>query len=135
VYNNRIFRSKENIETMSKDNVFNFKKIGIPNTKFENLIERILLLYNGTSCFKKKHYCLFCNGNIIGIRYSIEQENLISSFNEMNYENKIDVIEEFIKLFDKEICFNEKIIILNNSSNVTGYEITEAIDRYKRNIV
>lgn len=56
---------------------------------------------------------------------------MISEFEKLNYNEKLDIISEIIVRYDNETYFNEKITVLNFDSNLNGFDIAKNIQNIK----
>lgn len=80
----------------------------------------------------KKNISYLENNNIYGVDYLIDNSGkIISEFEKLNYNEKLDIISEIIIRYDNETYFNEKITVLNFGSNLNGFDIAKNIQNIK----
>ncbi len=127
--NNQINNKNEANPSLVEDDdliVFNFESIGI-----ENYLCNSFLRYNAV-IFNKLLKCndaIEENGNILGIDYESKVEIVISSFEKLSFNEKLDLIGELIIRYDNEAFFNHHIIPFN--LEYSGYDIAKLIKDFK----
>lgn len=83
------------------------------------------MLYNGLTNTKKAY---INNTNVIGIEYD---KNLISKFESLSFNEKLDMFSEIVIRYDNETYFKDKITILTFDSKSNGFDIAKIIQGYK----
>lgn len=86
------------------------------------------MLYNGLTNTKKAY---IDNTNVIGIEYDKDDKNLISKFERLSFNEKLDMFSEIIIRYDNETYFKDKITILTFDSKLSGFDIAKIIQEYK----
>ena len=71
------------------------------------------------------------NGTIMGITYSKEDQNIVSQFEKLDYNEKLDVFSEIIIRYDNETFFDERTLVLSFGSELDGFNITKMIKDFK----
>ena len=86
------------------------------------------MLYNELTNTKKAY---IDNTNVIGIEYDKDDKNLISKFERLSFNEKLDMFSEIIIRYDNETYFKYKITILTFDSKLSGFDIAKIIQEYK----
>lgn len=73
------------------------------------------------------------NGNVLGIEYDDEDKEILSKFEKLSFNEKLDVISEIIIRYDLEKYFKERIAMLTFDSTTNGFEIAKRIKDFKNN--
>ena len=71
------------------------------------------------------------NTNVIGVIYDKDDKTLISKFESLDFNEKLDVFSEMIIRYDNETYFKDKITILTFDSKSSGFNIAKIIQEYK----
>lgn len=121
IYNDKVINEKNKV-------IFNFRKIGISKRVAHNLIEQVGYIYNEYNEYKRKNRCICIDGNIIGIKYSKNVEHIIELFDDVDFNNKLKSIIQIIDIYDNKICFEDKIIRINSTFNITKCNMIEKIN-------
>lgn len=121
IYNDEVINEKNKV-------IFNFRKIGISKRVAHNLIEQVGYIYNEYNEYKRKNRCICIEGNIIGIKYSKNVEHIIELFDDVDFNNKLKSIIQIIDIYDNKICFEDKIIRINSTFNITKCNMIEKIN-------
>lgn len=128
--NNQINNKNEVNPNLVEDDdliVFNFNNIGYSNEVCDIFVHYIVMVNNIISNNKVYIDC----GNVIGLNYN---NRIISSFEKLNFIDKIDVISELIIRYDNKIYFNEQLEVVSFDSELSGYDIAYLITKYKERI-
>ena len=88
--------------------IFNLESIGLPSNAGTILLQYFVMLYNGITKTKSIYEA---NGNILGIKYTDEENKLNSQFEKLDFNEKLDIISEIIIRYDNETYFDKKITI------------------------
>lgn len=125
--NNQINNKNEANPNLVEDNhfiVFNFDNIGYSNEVCDIFLHYLVMVNNIISDDKLYIDC----GNVIGLNYD---NRIISSFEKLNFIDKIDVISELIIRYDNKTYFNEQLEVVSFDSKLSGYDIAHLIIKYK----
>lgn len=123
-------KNKANPNLVEDDDiiVFNFYNIGYSNEVCDIFVHYLTMVHNIMSNEKVYIDC----GNVIGLNYD---NRIISSFEKLNFIDKIDVISELIIRYDNKTYFNEQLEVVSFDSELSGYDIAHLINKFKeRNI-
>ncbi len=71
------------------------------------------------------------NGNVIGVKYSDDDKKLASTFEKLDFNEKLDVFSEIIIRYDNETYFTNKITIITFDSKSNGFDIAKKIQNFK----
>lgn len=71
------------------------------------------------------------NGNVIGVKYSDDDKKLVSTFEKLDFNEKLDVFSEIIIRYDNETYFTNKITIITFDSKSNGFDIAKQIQNFK----
>ena len=109
--------------------IFSFSSIGLPNDLCCTILHYLEYYYN-VNTNEKKAYDY--DGIVIGVQYTQDDNEIVSIFEKLSFENKLDVISEIIIRLDNESFF-EKIKLSNIFDiNTSGFNIANLINDYKK---
>ena len=108
--------------------VLTLESVGLSQNACTILLEYFVMLYNGITKTKDAYED---NGNVIGIVYDKDDKEVISKFEKLNFNEKLDIFSEIIIRYDNEIYFDEKIINLTFDSKLNGFDIANMIKSFK----
>lgn len=83
--------------------IFKFENIGLSPNLNNLFLEINIQLYN----IKFNDNLFLIDGNIRGIKYSIEEKELISKFEKLKFDEKLDVISELVIKYNKDTYFKK----------------------------
>ena len=128
--NNQINEDNEaNPNLIDKDiKIFTLDIVGSSYNACTILLEYFVMLYNGLTNTKKAY---IDNTNVIGIEYDKDDKNLISKFESLSFNEKLDMFSEIIIRYDNETYFKYKITILTFDSKSNGFDIAKIVQEYK----
>lgn len=107
---------------------FTLDMVGLSYNACTILLEYFIMLYNSLTNIKNAY---IDNTNIIGITYDKDDKNLISKFESLDFNEKLDIFSEIIIRYDNETYFKDKITILTFDSKSNGFDIAKIIQEYK----
>lgn len=108
--------------------VLTLESVGLSQNACTILLEYFVMLYNGITKTKDAYED---NGNIIGIVYDKDDKEVISKFEKLNFNEKLDLFSEIIIRYDNETYFDEKITNLTFDSKLNGFDIANMIKSFK----
>ena len=111
--NNQVNDKNElNPDLLEDDNlkIFNLEAIGLSPNACTILLQYFAMIYNGMTNSKDAYED---NGTIMGITYSKEDQNIVSQFEKLDYNEKLDVFSEIIIRYDNETFFDERTLVLS----------------------
>ena len=129
--NNQVNDKNElNPDLLEDDNlkIFNLEAIGLSPNACTILLQYFAMIYNGMTNSKDAYED---NGTIMGITYSKEDQNIVSQFEKLDYNEKLDVFSEIIIRYDNETFFDERTLVLSFGSELDGFDITKMIKDFK----
>lgn len=109
--NNQVNDKNElNPDLLEDDNlkIFNLEAIGLSPNACTILLQYFAMIYNGMTNSKDAYED---NGTIMGITYSKEDQNIVSQFEKLDY--------------------NERTLVLSFGSELDGFNITKMIKDFK----
>lgn len=109
--------------------IFTLDIVGLSYNACTILLEYFVMLYNGLTNTKKAY---IDNTNVIGIEYDKDDKNLISKFESLSFNEKLDMFSEIVIRYDNETYFKDKITILTFDSKSNGFDIAKIIQEYKK---
>lgn len=129
--NNQINEDNEaNPNLIDKDiKIFTLDIVGLSYNACTILLEYFVMLYNGLTNTKKAY---IDNTDFIGIEYDKDDKNLISKFENLSFNEKLDMFSEIVIRYDNETYFKDKITILTFDSKSNGFDIAKIIQEYKK---
>jgi len=108
--------------------VLTLESVGLSQNACTILLEYFVMLYNGITKTKDAYED---NGNVIGIVYDKDDKEVISKFEKLNFNEKLDLFSEIIIRYDNETYFDEKITNLTFDSKLNGFDIANMIKSFK----
>ena len=101
--------------------------IGYSNEVCDIFVHYLVMVSNIIS--DDKVYIDCCN--VIGLNTN---NKMISSFEKINFIDKIDVISELVIRYDNKTYFNEQLEVVSFDSELSGYDIAYLIIKYKERL-
>ena len=133
--NNDQINSKNEINpNLVEDNeliILNMKSLNFPDNYCTVFLQYLVVVNN---IINEANQIYEDNGNVIGIDYSEEDKMIISLFEKLCFEEKLDVFSELFIRYDNETYFSRKITMLSWSDDVTGFDIARLIQTIKKEI-
>ena len=129
--NNQVNDKNElNPDLLEDDNlkIFNLEAIGLSPNACTILLQYFAMIYNGMTNSKDAYED---NGTIMGITYSKEDQNIVSQFEKLDYNEKLDVFSEIIIRYDNETFFDERTLVLSFGSELDGFNFAKMIKDFK----
>lgn len=106
--------------------IFNMNVLGFPNGYCDNFLLYLMSIYNYLTTNKDAYED---NGNIIGVEYTEVDKKLMSSFEKLSYNEKLDIYAELFIRYDNDTYFSKKITII--TLDQTGYLLARKIEDLK----
>ena len=100
---------------------------------FNELNELAFLLYN-TFVYNKligKKEAYEDNGVIVGIGYNECDNELISKFEKLEFDEKLDIFSEIIIRYDNETYFDKRITMISFDTELSEFDIANIIKDFK----
>lgn len=109
-------------------NIFNMESLGFPSNYCTIFLEYNVMLYQQILQTKDVYED---NGNIIGIEYNETESKIINDFEQLSYNEKLDIFSELFIRYDNETYFKNKITMMTFDSKRNGFELAREIKKYK----
>ena len=71
------------------------------------------------------------NGNVMGLTFDENEKKLLSNYEKMSFNEKLDIFSELIIRYDNETYFENKIPVVTFSTNFSGFDIAYLIQGKK----
>lgn len=108
--------------------IFNLEVVGLSPNACTILLQYFTMLYNGITNTSDAYED---NGSVLGIKYNKEDKIIISQFEKLDFNEKLDVFSEIVIRYDNETYFDEKITMMNFDSKMSGFDIAKLIQKNK----
>lgn len=108
--------------------IFNLEMTGLSPNSCTILLQYFASLYNAIT---KSNEVYEDNGNVIGLNYDKEDNEIISKFEKLDFNEKLDLFSEIIIRYDNETYFDKKITMLSFDSELSGFDIAKQIKDFK----
>lgn len=109
-------------------NIFNMELLGFPSNYCTIFLEYNVMLYQQILQTKDVYED---NGNIIGIEYDKTESKIISDFEQLSYNEKLDIFSELFIRYDNETYFKNKITMMTFDSKRNDFELAREIKKQK----
>lgn len=129
--NNQINDKNEANPNLNKDDdmeIFTLESVGLSPNACTILLEYFAMLYNGLTNTKDAYED---NGNVLGINYDEIDKNIDSHFENLKYNEKLDVFSEIVIRYDNETYFKDKITMITFDSKSNGFDLAHLIQEKK----
>lgn len=129
--NNQINNKNEvnpNLVDIDDMKVFSLETIGLSPNAGTIVLQYFVMLYNGITNTNEAYEE---NGNVLGINYNKIDTQIISRFEKLEFNEKLDVFSEIIIRYDNETYFNERFMTLNLDPKLNGFDLAKMIQNYK----
>lgn len=129
--NNQINDKNEaNPNLVDDDNmkIFSFSLLGFPENYCTVFLQYLAMVYN---ILTKRKNAYEDNGNILGVLYDEDDKRTASKFEQLSFEEKLDVFSEIIIRYDNETYFTNKITMISFDSQSNGFDIAKQIQNFK----
>lgn len=129
--NNQINDKNEpNPDLMDEEDlvIFNMTMLGMSSNACNVFLAYNIMLYNELT--KTKNVYLD-NTNVIGLEYDEMESNIISQFEKLTYNEKLDVFKELFITYDNNTYFKNNINIMTFNSEKNGFDIAREIEQFK----
>lgn len=129
--NNQVNNKNEVNPNLVDDNdliIFNLESIGFEINFCTCFLQYNIMLYNGIT---KTNDVYEDSGNVIGLTFNDIDKELLSFYEKMSFDEKLDVISELIIRYDNETYFENKIPVVTFGANKSGFDIAMMIKKFK----
>ncbi len=107
--------------------IFKFSNIGLDDRHCDLFLHYLISIY---SIMNEKSKVLY-DGNVRGIIYSNKEKKILSNFEKLSFNEKLDVFREVFIRYDNDTYFNERFTEITFSNNLSGYDIANRIEKLK----
>lgn len=123
-------KNESNPDLIENDDmtIFNSEAIGLTTNACTILLQYFAMLYNGMTDSKDAYED---NGNLLGINYNKEDKKIVSKFEKLNFNEKLDVFSEIIIRYDNETYFDNRMLVVSLNSELSGFDIAKIIQSFK----
>ena len=129
--NNQVNSKNEVNPNLIEDNdliIFNLESIGFESNITTCFLQYNIMLYNGIT---KSNDLYEDNGNVMGLTFDENEKKLLSNYEKMSFNEKLDIFSELIIRYDNETYFENKMPVVTFSTNVSGFDIAYLIQGKK----
>lgn len=131
INNNQINdRNEVNPDLLLNDDlkILNFSYIGLNDNYCEVIIQYLISVYN---IMNKNDKVMYIESNIKGLVYTEEEKIIIYKFENLSFNDKLDIIRELFIRYDNETYFSKKITMVTFDSKLNGFDIANNILKFK----
>lgn len=128
--NNQINDKNEANPNLIEDDIiiFNLENIGFPLNAGTMLLQHFMMLYNNIT---KTNSIYEDNGNVIGLEYNENECEIISGFEKLTYNEKLDIFKELFITYDNNTYFKNDFNVMFLNSKMSGFDIAQKIEQFK----
>ncbi len=129
LYNNQI--SDMNTTNFIDDDIkiFKFSLIGFDDELVFALLAYLVAVYNLSDVGKEVY---LDDNNVVGMEYDMNEDEILSKYEKMSFNEKLDILSELLIRYDNFTFFEERITFITLGSNITGFDIAKLIQEYKQ---
>ena len=131
INNNQINdRNETNPELLLDDDlkILKFSFIGLNDNHCEIFIKYLISVY---SIMNKYDKVMYIENNVEGLVYTEEEKIIIYKFENLSFNDKLDIIRELFIRYDNETYFKNKITMVTFDSKLDGFDIANNILKFK----
>lgn len=129
--NNGQINSKNEVNTnLIEDDdlkIFKFSSIGLKDSYCDLFIRYFISIYK----IMNEQVSIVYDDNVKGILYFENEKEIISDFEKLSFNEKLDVFREIFIRYDNETYFNKQFTEITFSSRLSGYDIANNIQKLK----
>ena len=128
--NNQINDKNEANPNLIEDDIiiFNLENIGFPLNAGTMLLQHFMMLYNNIT---KTNSIYEDNGNVIGLEYNENECEIISGFEKLTYNEKLDIFKELFITYDNNTYFKNDFNVMFLNPKMSGFDIAQKIEQFK----
>lgn len=108
--------------------IFNLEMVGLSPNACTILLQYFTMLYNGITNTNDAYED---NGSVLGIKHNKEDKVIISQFEKLDFNEKLDIFSEIVIRYDNETYFDEKITMVSFDSKLNGFDLAKIIKEIK----
>jgi len=128
--NNQINNKNEiNPDMLDEDDIeiFTFQSLGFSGNACTVFLQYLVMIYNMFTNIKDAYED---NGNVIGLTFDENEKKLLSAYETMFYNEKLDIFSELIIRYDNETYFENKIPVVTFRNDISGFDIAVLIKEF-----
>ena len=128
--NNQINSKNEVNPNLIEDDdmkILKFSSIGLNDSYCDLFLRYFINIYK----IMNDSVNIVYDGNVQGIVYSNEEKRVISSFERLSFNEKLDVFREIFIRYDNDTYFYQKFTEITFSSTLSGFDIAKNILDFK----
>lgn len=108
--------------------IFKMELLGLSESACDIFLQYNAMLYNGLT---KTKDIIIENGNVIGLDFDDKEINIIQKYEELTYNEKLDLFREIFIKYDNNTYFKEQINVMTFDSNKSGFDFAREINDFK----
>ena len=131
INNNQINdRNETNPDLLLDDElkILKFSFIGLNDNHCEIFIQYLISVY---SIMNNHNKVMYIENNVEGLVYTEEEKIIIYKFENLSFNDKLDIIRELFIRYDNETYFKNKITMVTFDSKLNGFDIANNILKFK----
>lgn len=131
LYNNQINnKGIANPDLTEEDiEIFKYSSVGLDDELVFALLAYLVAVYNLTDIGKEVY---LDDNNVVGMKYDKNEEEILSKYEKMTFNEKLDILSELLIRYDNFTYFEERITFITLGSDITGFDIAKLIQDYKK---
>lgn len=131
INNNQINdRNEANPDLLLDDDlkILKFSFIGLNDNHCEIFIQYLISVY---SIMNNHNKVMYIENNVKGLVYTEKEKIIIYKFENLSFNDKLDIIRELFIRYDNETYFKNKITMVTFDSKLNGFDIANNILKFK----
>ena len=131
LYNNQINnKGIANPDLTEEDiEIFKYSLVGLDDELVIALLAYLVAVYNLTDIGKEVY---LDDNNVFGMKYDKNEEEILSKYEKMTFNEKLDILSELLIRYDNFTYFEERITFITLGSDISGFDIAKLIQDYKK---
>ena len=131
LYNNQINnKGIANSDLTEEDiEIFKYSSVGLDDELVFALLAYLVAVYNLTDIGKDVY---LDDNNVVGMKYDKNEEEILSKYEKMTFNEKLDILSELLIRYDNFTYFEERITFITLGSDISGFDIAKLIQDYKK---
>ncbi|MDO5568599.1 MAG: hypothetical protein Q4G04_00600 [bacterium] len=109
--------------------IFNFESIGFAPNLCTVFLQYNILIYK---VLTKSDELYEENGNVMGLKFESEEEKVISSFERLDFNEKLDVFSEIFIRYDNNTLYGDEITMFPFKLEESGFTTAKLIQDLKQ---
>ena len=131
LYNNQINnKGIANPDLTEEDiEIFKYSLVGLDDELVFALLAYLVAVYNLTDIGKEVY---LDDNNVFGMKYDKNEEEILSKYEKMTFNEKLDILSELLIRYDNFTYFEERITFITLGSDISGFDIAKLIQDYTK---